>query len=610
MSEDASVKITFKRDDYRQLLRNARRAFKQAWQIDRTNLVLYFSSVIVQVATSLLAAYFAAQLLNALIAYLANDHASRSTVFIYLALGATMLTIEQLAWRLMTYAQNSSILVWHTVLSPIFYGKIGQLDIQRFEDGEYNKLLNKTVDGASWKPSNFIYFCYNTIHGLLRTASTATILVSFAPWLVPLLILAIVPSLLVEQLQSKVKWSVWQLKGDTSRRFSRITGMMQTKPDIMDMRLFGINTYLIDYCRRMLRDFNAEQQKALRHFITPALGVRLLEGLLLAGVQVWLVFKVLAREGFTIGQFSFYTGMVQQFSNAVGTVLGSLSNVMEYNLYMTDFYEVMDTPNIIQPAPNPIKLPKNTSPEIRFDNVSFRYPSSDKYVFKNLSLTIKPGERIALVGENGVGKSTLIKILLRFYDINEGTIYIDGYDVRKLDLDTWHRLVSVLFQDFSRYPFSVAENVQLGRIHQAANQTETEHASKLAGLDTVAQELPFGYDTILDNSFDKGVEPSGGQWQRVALARAFYRKASVLILDEPTAAIDAKAEYDIFNNIFREHTGKTAIIVSHRFSTVRKADRILVFEDGTITESGNHQSLMKQRGLYHELFTKQAEGYR
>lgn len=596
--------------EYRQLIKNAVRSFKYGWKIDRINVTLYSLSALLQVATSLLGAYFAGQLLNEIVEYLSSSGSDKTQVLTTLALSVSMFTLEQIAWRLMGYMQNSSYLKWHTALSPEFNGKIASLDIERFENSDFNKLINKVTQDYSWKPANYMYFCTNALHGIVRSLSTALVLASFAPWLLPVLILAVVPSLIVEQMQSKIKWDIWHLKSDVSRRYHKITWMMQNKNDVMDMRLFGLNSYLIDYCRTMLTEFNNEQQRALKRFIRPALVVRLLEGILIAGVELWLILKVLARGSFTIGQYSFYSGIVRQFNNSIGTVLSSLGNVMEYNHYMTDFFQFMDTPTLLKNPENPIKLNKDIVPEIRFENVSFTYPSASQPVFENLNLVIKPGEKVALVGENGVGKSTFIKLLLRFYDVNNGTIKVNGHDLRELDVNSWYRHVSVLFQDFSRYPFTIEENVSIGRIHHPKNDAAIRRAAKLAGLDDVAKALPKGYKSVLDNSFDEGIEPSGGQWQRVALARAFYRQAPVLILDEPTAAIDAKAEYEIFNNIFSEHSDKTAIIVSHRFSTVRKADRILVFENGKIIESGSHAQLIRKNGLYSEMFNKQAEGYR
>lgn len=588
---------------------NVKRTFAYGWRIDRASMFRYSFGIITQITSSLLAAYFGARLINALVSYIATDNASSTPIFVNLGLSAGLMTLEQLAWRYLGYAQNRSYLVWHTQVSPELTGKIASLDIQRFEDSEFNKLINKVSQDYNWKPADFMSQCYNVLHGTLRMVSTAIVLISFAPWLVLLLLLGVLPSLLIEQMQSKVKWDIWHVKGDASRRYHKISWMMQNKQDISDIRLFGLRDYLSNYCRRMLHDFNDEQQSTLKKFIRPALAARLVEGGLIAGVQVWLVMKVLQKSGFSIGQYTFYSGMMFQFNSAVGVTLGSLTKALEHNRYMTDFYDFLDTPTLLPVPDNPIVIEPGQVPELRFENVSFRYPSSNKYVFKNLDLTIKPGERVALVGENGVGKSTLIKLLLRFYDVTEGKITVNGHDLRDLDIGSWYRMIGVLFQDFTRYPFSVHDNIWLGNIHTPVNEDKVKRSAKLAGFDKIAETLPKGYDTILDNSFDDGVEPSGGQWQRVALARAFYRQAPLLILDEPTAAIDAKAEYEIFNNIFNERTGQSALIVSHRFSTVRKADRILVFKKGKLHEHGSHEELMQNGSLYHEMFTKQAEGY-
>lgn len=589
--------------------RNVKRTFAYGWRIDRATMVRYTIGIITQIACSLLAAFFGARLINALVDYLGTANGDSAPIFINLGLSAGLMTLEQLAWRYLGYAHNRSYLIWHTKISPELVGKIAGLDIQRFENSDFNKLINKVSQDYNWKPADFMAQCYNVLHGTLRMVSTAIVLVSFAPWLVLLLLLAVIPSLMIEQMQSKVKWDIWHVKGDASRRYHKISWMMQNKQDISDIRLFGLRNYLSNYCRRMLTDFNDEQQNTLKRFIRPAMFARLAEGGLIAGVQVWLIFKVLEKGAFTIGQYTFYSGMMFQFNSAVGVTLGSLTRALENNRYMTDFYDFLDTPTLLPVPKNPIILESGQVPELRFENVSFHYPSSKKYVFKDLNLTIRPGERIALVGENGVGKSTLIKLLLRFYDVTDGRITVNGHDLRDLDLESWYRLIGVLFQDFSRYPFSVHDNIWMGNIHAPKDETSVRRAAALAGFDKITDSLPHGYETILDNSFDDGVEPSGGQWQRVALARAFYRQAPVLILDEPTAAIDAKAEYEIFNNIFREHDGKSALIVSHRFSTVRKADRILVFKKGKVFEHGTHEELMKNKGLYHEMFTKQAEGY-
>ena len=264
----------------------------------------------------------------------------------------------------------------------------------------------------------------------------------------------------------------------------------------------------------------------------------------------------------------------------------------------------------IKDAPDSKKLSTSTTPEIIFEDVTFTYPNQTDPVFKKFNLTIAPGEHIALVGENGAGKSTLIKLLLRFYKPDSGRILVNGQNLSLITIDSWYEQIATLFQDFNQYPFTVAENITIGRSSNKPSKKLLDESAKFGGVDTLVKKYKYGWETVLESSFKNGIEPSGGQWQRIAISRAFYRQANILILDEPTSAIDAKAEYEIFNNIFDHYKNKSALIVSHRFSTVRRADRIVVLNQGQIVEQGSHQTLMKRQGLYHDLFTKQAAGYK
>lgn len=279
-------------------------------------------------------------------------------------------------------------------------------------------------------------------------------------------------------------------------------------------------------------------------------------------------------------------------------------------LFARDYFQLIDrAPRLVDRA-NAYQLSTRTAPEITFENVGFSYAVGKPAVFSDLSFTIRPGEHVALVGENGAGKTTIIKLLMRFYRPTSGRILIDGVDLQDIAIETWYDRLATLFQDFNQYPLPIHENISIGRSSVPPQQTKVKQAAARSDVASFVKHYPHQWETVLDSSFEKGVEPSGGQWQRVALARAFYRDAPVLILDEPTSAIDAKAEYDIFNNIFEKYHDRTALIVSHRFSTVRRAHRIIVLDRGKIVEEGTHHTLMTHRNLYHELFTKQAEGYK
>jgi ATP-binding cassette subfamily B protein len=292
-------------------------------------------------------------------------------------------------------------------------------------------------------------------------------------------------------------------------------------------------------------------------------------------------------------------------------ILDGYSSMSVRSKYVDSYFELLNFPNSISTSKVAEIVPTNPKPAtIEFKNVFFKYPETERFILKDFNLVINPGEKIALVGENGAGKSTLIKLLLRFYDTNDGEILINGINIKNLDLNQWHKQIGALFQDFIKYQFTFKENIIFGNLEKKDDMKALHDALKQSGAENYLADLPNGLEQIVGKTFDEGVDLSGGQWQKLALARAFFRDAPFLILDEPTSAIDAKAEFEIFENVQKLQKDKTVIIISHRFSTVRTADRILVLDEGKIIEEGSHEKLMKEKGVYAELFEIQAQGYK
>lgn len=287
----------------------------------------------------------------------------------------------------------------------------------------------------------------------------------------------------------------------------------------------------------------------------------------------------------------------------------NLNQVFDSSLYVNSIFEVIDSQPIVKEIESPIKTDSGKAPLIEFRNVKFSYPDTDNLILDDFSMVIKPGEKIALVGENGAGKSTIIKLLARFYDVLEGEILINGINIKNLSIDDWFKHIGVLFQDYNRYEDSVKENIYLGNVEKEVDLQEIMKASFSAGAHKMVEKFDKGYEQILGRMFEGGIELSGGQWQKVALARAFFRNAPILILDEPTASIDAKSEAEIFEKVENLSKDKTVIIISHRFSTVRNADKVYVIDKGRITEQGSHEQLMKTDGQYAAMFKLQAKGY-
>ena len=327
------------------------------------------------------------------------------------------------------------------------------------------------------------------------------------------------------------------------------------------------------------------------------------------GAYAYIVWRTLAGE-FSIGDLTFLAGSFLRLRSLLESLLTGLSSTAAQALYFNDLFSFFDVkPEILSP-PDPLPFPQSIRQGFVFENVGFIYPGAERWAVRNLSFTLKAGEVLALVGENGAGKTTLVKLLTRLYDPDEGRILLDGHDLREYDLEALRGSMGVIFQDFVRYNFSAGDNIAVGRIEARDDLARVERAASRSQADEVIERLPGGYDQRIGKRFKNGVELSGGEWQKVAIARAYMREAEVLILDEPTAALDARAEFEVFQRFKELSRGKTAILISHRFSSVRMADRILVLADGKVEAAGTHDELVAQAGRYAELFELQAAGYR
>lgn len=313
----------------------------------------------------------------------------------------------------------------------------------------------------------------------------------------------------------------------------------------------------------------------------------------------------------SIGQFTLVFSQSLNLTLGAEEILNQYSSISARNKYLDKFFEFLDTKKAINSPSTPKDIPDIPNPPIiEFKNISFKYPGTERDILKDFNLTIQSGEKIALVGENGAGKSTLIKLLLRFYDVTGGEIFINGVNIKDVSVEDWHKKIGALFQDFIKYQFTFKENIYFGDLSRKQDEELLQEAIVKSGADKYLDTLPEKYNQVVGKMFEDGIDLSGGQWQKLALARAFFRNAPLLILDEPTSAIDAKAEYEIFQKVQSLQKDKTVIIISHRFSTVRNADRILVLDEGKIIEEGDHEKLMKKKGLYAELFNIQAQGYK
>jgi ATP-binding cassette, subfamily B, bacterial len=484
-----------------------------------------------------------------------------------------------------------------------------ELDLDQFEDSNfYDKLerarrqtLSRTVLMAQ---------VLSQAQDVITMGFLAVGLVVFNPWLLLLLLVAVVPAFLGESHFNERSYSL--VHGWTPERreldYLRQTGA--SDETAKEVKIFGLSGFLIDRFRQLSDEFY-RQNKSL--VIKRAGWGTFFAAVGAAGYYAAYVY-IISQAVYgrvSIGQLTFLAGSFARMRGLLEGILSRFSAVAEGALYLQDFFEFFqlqprirrDESKTVRPFPRPIRQ------GFTFENVGFKYRTAEKWALRNLSFELRAGEKLALVGENGAGKTTLVKLLARLYDPTEGRILLDGHDLREYDPQELRQEIGVIFQDFVRFQLPAGQNLAVGRIEQKDNQPRIEQAAQQSLADSVIAKLPQGYGQMIGRRFNGGVDLSGGEWQKIALGRAYMRDAQLLILDEPTAALDARAEYEVFQR-FKELTqGKTAVLISHRFSTVRMADRILVIENGQFQEIGSHEQLLARNGRYAELFRLQAAGY-
>jgi ATP-binding cassette subfamily B protein len=375
------------------------------------------------------------------------------------------------------------------------------------------------------------------------------------------------------------------------------------------VKIFGLNTFLIERYRRLATDFyRANRRLAIRRAgwggVLTSVGTL---GYYVA--YAYIAWRTLVGE-FSIGDLTFLAGSFRRLRNLLESMLINFSQLAGQALYLDDLFSFFEIEPEIRSPQDPRPFPGPIREGFVFDDVGFRYPGADRWAVRHLSFHLNAGEVLALVGENGAGKTTLVKLLTRLYDPDEGAILLDGHDLREYDLDDVRANMGVIFQDFVHYHMTAAENIAVGSIDAIDDRTRIEDAARRSLAHDVIERLPLGYEQVIGKRFRTGVDLSGGEWQKIAIARAYMRDAQLLILDEPTAALDARAEFQVFQRFKELSHRRSAVLISHRFSSVRMADRILVLADGEIEAMGTHEELLAQRGRYAELFELQAAGYR
>ncbi|GAB4039573.1 ABC transporter ATP-binding protein [Spirosoma gilvum] len=481
------------------------------------------------------------------------------------------------------------------------------LDLEQFEDATFYDKLERARRQTTGR-TVLLSGVFGQVQELISVGFLAAGLAVYNPWLLLLILVAVTPSFIGDNYFNQRSYSLSRSWTPERRELDYLRYIGASDETAKEVKIFGLSGFLIDRFRELSWQYYLKN-KALA--ISRAGWGTLLTALGTAGyygAYVWIVMRAVGGQ-ISLGDLTFLAGSFRQVRGSLEGILLQLSSLTQEAIYLQDLFDyfaiqpLIHSPSTSRPFPSPIRE------GFVFENVGFKYTNSDRWALRNLSFTLQAGEKLALVGENGAGKTTLVKLLARLYDPAEGRILLDGYDLREYDLAELRRNIGVIFQDYTRFKMSAGVNIAVGDIDQRTNQDRIETSAQRSLADTVIAKLSGGYDQQLGRSFGKGVELSGGEWQKVALARAYMRDAQLIILDEPTAALDARAEYEVFQRFAKLTEGKSSVIISHRFSTVRMADRILVLENGTLLEIGSHYELLEKDGRYAELFGLQARGY-
>jgi ATP-binding cassette subfamily B protein/ATP-binding cassette subfamily C protein len=595
----------------REVIRELPGTLKLVWEADKRNALLLAALEGIAALQPAALAYVAKLIVDGVVAAvkLGTPEARERVLWLVgleLALGLSMSLLRRLDALLNSLVRARL----GNLINERILEKALTLELRHFEDPSlYDKLQNARREASS-RPLSLAMAVLNFFSSIVTLISFGVLLWGIAPWAVLVLALSTVPTFFIEARLSGETFRLLSWRAPEGRKLNYLEWILTRDSHVKEVKLYGLGQLILGRYKALFAKFFAEDARLSKRRFWMQIGANLASEAALYGCYGFVVWRAV-NGTLTVGDLTLAFALFTRGQDAFGSILSNAASMYEDALFMTNLFAFL---NVEAPGEQATVQPARVLPKgphaLELDDVSFRYPGKEQWALRNVSLKLGPGEKLGLVGENGAGKSTLIKLLLRLYDPTEGRILYGGVDLRELDpVELRHRFGAV-FQDFARYQFSVAENIGLGEPGRLEERSAIERAAEAGGSSELIKALPRGYDTVLGSWFDDAQDLSAGQWQKLAVSRAFMRDAEVLILDEPTASIDAEAEFAMFQRFAQLAKERTAVIISHRFSTVRLADKIAVLEGGKLTELGSHGDLVARGGRYASLFELQARGYR
>ena len=593
-------------------LGNIPRFFRMIWAVSPRMAFLNASLRLVQAAIPVTMLYIGKLIIDtvvSLVQYYEDTHTIGDTTGLYWWIGA------ELGLAVVNSLLNRGITLTESLLGDLISNDssvrimrhAATLDLFQFEDPEFYDKLERARTQTQGR-TMLMGMVMSQVQDLISILFLVGGLAAFNPWLIVLLVVAVIPSFIGETHFNRRSYSLTHSWTPERRELDYLRYIGASSETAKEIKVFGLETFITDRFKNISdKYYEANKNLTLRRAAWGSL-FSILGTASYYAAYVAIVLQTV-RGAITIGTLTFLAGSFQRMQGLLQGIMSRFSRVSEMALYLQDFFGFLEIRPLSGHHTGARKVPRPIREGFVFENVSFKYPNSEKWALRNLSFTLHAGEKLALVGENGAGKTTIVKLLAHLYEPTEGRILLDGVDLCDYDPDDLRREIGIIFQDYFRYAFTVSENIAVGNIPERSNSALIEEAAGKSLADEVIEGLPKKYEQMLGKRFKEGVDLSGGQWQKIALARAYMRDAQLIILDEPTAALDARAEHGVFIRFAELIRGKTGVLISHRFSTVRMADRILFLEHGQLLEIGSHEELVAQGGKYAELFRLQAKGY-
>jgi ATP-binding cassette, subfamily B, bacterial len=588
-------------------LQNLPPFFRLVWQTDKTLTLVNIAFRVLKSVLPLLMLYVGKEIIDHVIHLVSHPTGSQQHLWILVTLELLLTLISDLL--------NKCISLFDSLLGDLVANKTSvdlvhhaaKLDLYQFENPVFYDKLERARRQTTGR-TMLLSQIFSQGQDLITLATLAAGLVIFNPWLIIILVIAVIPSFLGETYFNEKTYSLTRSWTPERRELDYLRYLGSSAETAKEVKVFGLENYLTDRFRTLSDAYFKANRKIAVNRASWGFLLSVLGSVAYYGAFIFILSQTLAAV-ITIGTMTFLSGSFQRMHGLLQSVISRFSGIAESALYLQDLFDFFEIQPTILANEKGLTVPRPVQKGITFENVGFKYPDSNFWALRHLSFSIEPGEKLALVGENGAGKTTLVKLLAGLYKPTEGRILIDGAELSEYQLADLRANIGIIFQDFIRYEMTISENIALGDVTRLDDQAAIESAAQMSMANEIIERLPLRFRQVLGKRFKDGTELSGGQWQKIALARAYMRDAQLVVLDEPTSALDARAEHEVFMRFTRLIEGKMAVLISHRFSTVRMADRILFLENGRKIEYGTHESLIELDGKYAELFSLQALGY-